>query len=110
MQTNKMQTEERPERVAWYRDLVEDLTGWVPMVRTTTVPVLIEGKYWQVPWVTASVPAFLAVGGFSLGAIREGAATEAEALRALCESVHGTVWNALRARDEEPGEYLLVVG
>ncbi len=88
MKTQQMMTmmEEvaRPEHLVWYQDLVQEMTGAVPVVRQTTVPKLIDGRYWQVPQVVASVPAFVSLAGFSYEAVRVAGATEEEALRALC--------------------------
>src|SRR5258707_14183761 len=78
---------EQSERLVWYRDLVEEMTGYVPRLGQTTVPVLIEGMYWQVAQVVASVPAFVSAGGLAYGAVRVGGGTGGEGLRVLCERV-----------------------
>src|SRR5258707_8176675 len=83
---------EQSERLVWYRDLVEEMTGYVPRLGQTTVPVLIEGMYWQVAQVVASVPAFVSAGGLAYGAVRVCGETEGEALRVLCERVHALTW------------------
>lgn len=83
----------RPERMVWYRDLVEEWTGCAPRLGLTTVPVLIDGMYWQVPQVVASAPAFVSAAGLAYGAVRVYGDTEEEALRALCEQVHALIWN-----------------
>ncbi len=100
MHKQQIQAAERSERVGWYRDLVEEMTGMVPVVRATTVPVLIDGKFWQVPWVVASVPAALVPGCGWDGVVKEGGQTEAEALRALCERVHAATWAEQNAQTE----------
>lgn len=87
----------RPERHMWYRDLVEEMTGCVPVVRQTTVPVLIDGRYWQVVQVVASVPAFVSASGYSYQAVLGRGEAEEEALRGLCEQVHALVWNEQEA-------------
>jgi hypothetical protein len=82
----------RPERLVWYRDLVEGMTGCAPVLGQTTVPVLIDGMYWQVVQVVASIPAFVSSAGLSYDAVRRRGETEEEALRALCEYVHALIW------------------
>lgn len=102
----------RPERLAWYRDLVEELTGSAPVLGQTTVPVLIEGMYWQVPQVVASVPAFASAAGVAYDAVRGRGETEEEALRVLCEQVHALTWQEqqmISACTPEPA-YWLVAG
>jgi len=95
MKQNKMQAMNdaaRPERLVWYRDLVGEMTGCVPQLGQTTRPVLIDGMYWQVVSVVASVPAFVSPAGFGYEALRACGETEEEALRALCERVHALTW------------------
>ncbi len=88
----EMQGESSPERVVWYRDLVEEMTRCAPQVGQTTVPVLMDGRFWQMVRVGASVPAFVSSAGFAYGAMRGYGETEEEALRALCERVHALTW------------------
>src|SRR5258708_2718565 len=66
----EMQGESSPERVVWYRDLVEEMTRCAPQVGQTTVPVLMDGRFWQMVRVVASVPAFVSSAGFAYGAMR----------------------------------------
>ena len=85
MNQDLLQRESHPERMAWYRDLVEEVAGVTPVVRATTVPVLLDGRFWQVPQMVASVP----VGNGSL--LRGFGGTEEEALFALCELAFASV-------------------
>ncbi len=94
---NMMHDESRPEWMAWYRDLVIEMTGQVPHVQVTTVLRLIDGQYWHVRQVCAVVPAF-ALGEVIYAPACVYANTEAEALRALCEQVHALLWREQEAQ------------
>lgn len=95
MQTEKQAiwAESRPERMVWYRDLLQEMTGHVPQVEATTVLRLIDGQYWHVRQVRAVVPAFVSATEVVYAPACVYGDTEEEALRELCEQVHALLWH-----------------